>query len=180
MFNFFRKIRFNLLEQKKLGKYFRYASGELILIVLGIFIAIQIDGWNDKRIEQENLRSMLQAIDENIAQDLEAVGKIKQARLQMIEQSEFMFLLISQLDYEQQDILHIRNILIQSSTIKNYSTITSAYDALISSPVSQSLIKSDLSRLMHEYYDLAKQVSDSEKQYVDNIQAIQFFLNIFS
>ncbi len=43
MIKFFRKIRQNLLMENKTGKYFKYAIGEIILVVVGILIALQLN-----------------------------------------------------------------------------------------------------------------------------------------
>ncbi|WP_204346702.1 hypothetical protein [Psychroserpens algicola] len=51
MIKFFRNIRQNLLSEGKTGKYFKYAIGEIILVVIGILIALQINNWNEKRKE---------------------------------------------------------------------------------------------------------------------------------
>jgi len=47
MIKFFRKIRKNLLSEGKTGKYFKYAIGEIVLVVIGILIALQINNWNE-------------------------------------------------------------------------------------------------------------------------------------
>ena len=49
MIKFFRKIRQNLLSEGKTGKYLKYAIGEIILVVIGIFIAIQLNNLNEER-----------------------------------------------------------------------------------------------------------------------------------
>jgi hypothetical protein len=49
MIKFFRKIRQNLLSEGKTGKYFKYAIGEIVLVVIGILIALSINNWNEKR-----------------------------------------------------------------------------------------------------------------------------------
>ncbi|PWH82679.1 hypothetical protein DIS18_10610 [Algibacter marinivivus] len=49
MIKFFRKIRKNLLTEGKTGKYFKYAIGEIVLVVIGILIALQINNWNENR-----------------------------------------------------------------------------------------------------------------------------------
>lgn len=56
MIHFFRKIRQKLLMENKTSRYFKYAIGEIILVVIGILIALQINTWNQKRIDknQEN------------------------------------------------------------------------------------------------------------------------------
>ena len=42
MIKFFRRIRYKLMSENKTGKYFKYAVGEIILVVIGILIALQI------------------------------------------------------------------------------------------------------------------------------------------
>ncbi|WP_411895908.1 DUF6090 family protein [Winogradskyella sp. A2] len=49
MIKFFRQIRFKLMEKGKTGKYFKYAIGEIILVVIGILIALQINNANEDR-----------------------------------------------------------------------------------------------------------------------------------
>jgi hypothetical protein len=56
MIKFFRKIRYNLMEKNKTGKYFKYAIGEIVLVVIGILIAFSINNWNTNR--QENLQEV--------------------------------------------------------------------------------------------------------------------------
>ncbi len=49
MIKFFRKIRQNSLMENKTGRYFKYAIGEIVLVVIGILIALQINTWNEHR-----------------------------------------------------------------------------------------------------------------------------------
>ena len=49
MIKFFRTIRQNLLSENKLSKYLIYAIGEIILVVIGILIALQINNWNENQ-----------------------------------------------------------------------------------------------------------------------------------
>ena len=37
------------MEKNKTGKYFKYAIGEIVLVVIGILIALQINNWNENR-----------------------------------------------------------------------------------------------------------------------------------
>lgn len=49
MIKFFRHIRKSLIEKNKMGKYFKYAIGEIVLVVIGILIALQINNWNEEK-----------------------------------------------------------------------------------------------------------------------------------
>jgi hypothetical protein len=62
MIKFFRKIRFDLMENNKTGKYFKYALGEIILVVIGILIALQINNWNENRIDQKKEKLILKEL----------------------------------------------------------------------------------------------------------------------
>ena len=66
MIKFFRNIRQNLLSEGRTGKYFKYAIGEIILVVVGILIALQINNWN----EQHKLRKLEVSYYKNLKIDL--------------------------------------------------------------------------------------------------------------
>ncbi|MEN2284465.1 DUF6090 family protein, partial [Algoriphagus sp. SE2] len=56
----FRKIRQNLLKKNELSKYLIYATGEIVLVIIGILIALQINNWNEKR--KDNLKEVANLI----------------------------------------------------------------------------------------------------------------------
>ncbi|MEZ4781025.1 MAG: DUF6090 family protein [Flavobacteriaceae bacterium] len=53
MIKFFRRIRQRLVSESKFSKYILYAIGEIILVVIGILLALQINNWNQQRIEDK-------------------------------------------------------------------------------------------------------------------------------
>jgi hypothetical protein len=63
MIKFFRRIRQQLLTENKFRKYLIYAIGEIVLVVIGILIALQINNWNELRkynlIEKEILKGLI-------------------------------------------------------------------------------------------------------------------------
>ena len=70
MIKFFRKIRKHLLAENKFSKYLIYAIGEIILVVIGILIALQINNWNNDNIERELELNMLSEILTNLEKDV--------------------------------------------------------------------------------------------------------------
>ena len=64
MLKFFRTIRKKLIEQSKVRNYFFYAIGEILLVVIGILIALQVNNWNEERklnlLEVSYYESLLQ------------------------------------------------------------------------------------------------------------------------
>jgi hypothetical protein len=53
MLKFFRKIRKELIAEKKVSNYLLYAIGEIVLVVIGILIALAIDNANEQSIKRE-------------------------------------------------------------------------------------------------------------------------------
>jgi hypothetical protein len=57
MIKFFRKIRQNMIKENRVSKYVLYAIGEIILVVIGILIALQINNWNeDKKARKQEIK----------------------------------------------------------------------------------------------------------------------------
>ena len=78
MIKLFRKIRYDLMEKNKTGKYFKYAIGEIILVVVGILIALQINNSNELRKEKDEEALILSDLKEDfIATRLNLLETIK-------------------------------------------------------------------------------------------------------
>ncbi len=76
MIKFFRKIRQNLLSEGKIRKYFKYAIGEIILVVIGILIALWLNNLNTISQNKEKGDIMLLEIRENLISDTLLIGEI--------------------------------------------------------------------------------------------------------
>lgn len=70
MIKFFRKIRQNLLSENRFSKYLFYAIGEIILVVIGILIALQINNWNEHKKTESKARQVLMALRSDLMQDV--------------------------------------------------------------------------------------------------------------
>jgi len=99
MLKFFRKIRQNLLLENKTGKYFKYAIGEIVLVVIGILIALQINNWNEERkdrIREQAILNQLKTEFKNNLTQLDQKNKSKResinSALQLIKYIDFISL----------------------------------------------------------------------------------------
>ncbi|MAB47296.1 MAG: hypothetical protein CMC05_01570 [Flavobacteriaceae bacterium] len=93
MIKFFRKIRYNLMSENKTGKYFKYAIGEIILVVIGILIALQINNWNESRKEQR----LLQTYYKQILEDLDEQKKYSAETITQLDSSIASYEIYTQL-----------------------------------------------------------------------------------
>jgi len=66
MIKFFRNIRQKSIQENKSIKYLKYAIGEIVLVVIGILIALQINNWNENRKEQNVELRILEEIKANL------------------------------------------------------------------------------------------------------------------
>ena len=74
MIKFFRHIRQNLLMENKTSRYFKYAIGEIILVVIGILIALQINNWNEKRKIEKEIQTKIDALVVNLEGEIKVSG----------------------------------------------------------------------------------------------------------
>ena len=71
MITLFRRIRQKLIDSGSITKYLLYAIGEILLVVIGILIALQVNNWNEERKEQNKvdqyIGSLSAELEENIS-----------------------------------------------------------------------------------------------------------------
>lgn len=71
MIKFFRHIRQRMIKENRASKYLLYAIGEIVLVVIGILIALQINTWNEERKTAEHERLYLERLLSENQQDIE-------------------------------------------------------------------------------------------------------------
>jgi len=69
MIKFFRNIRQHMIKENKVTKYLLYAIGEIVLVVIGILIALQVNQWNQNRNERKRELGYLKEIKTNLVSD---------------------------------------------------------------------------------------------------------------
>ncbi|MCW5516482.1 DUF6090 family protein [Muriicola sp. Z0-33] len=94
MIKFFRRFREQLLRENRFGKYMLYAFGEIVLVVIGILIALQINNWNENSKDENlylNYLVRLKSDFENLHQNVEFVGKWTDELVDLAEyQADFL------------------------------------------------------------------------------------------
>ena len=65
----FQKIRQTLIKEGNLKKYLLYATGEILLVMIGISLAFQVNNWNDNRIKQHSEVRYYENVRDQIADD---------------------------------------------------------------------------------------------------------------
>jgi hypothetical protein len=85
MIKFFRKIRQNLLMENKTGKYFKYAIGEIILVVIGILIALQLNTWNEQQKKSKLKNEYVVSLKNDLTKDTIQLNRRLSLNKQMLK-----------------------------------------------------------------------------------------------
>ena len=76
MIKLFRHIRYNIMSENKTGRYFKYAIGEIILVVVGILIALGINNWNQNRLSDKQELTYLSNLKEELGNNIKQLSVI--------------------------------------------------------------------------------------------------------
>lgn len=98
MIKIFRKIRYNLMSENKTGKYFKYAIGEIILVVIGILIALQVNNWNETRKDRIKEKAILKEVYNDFNKNLEQFYPIKKSQFRTYNSGEIVLRNINKLN----------------------------------------------------------------------------------
>jgi hypothetical protein len=80
------------MERKKTGKYFKYAIGEIVLVVIGILIALSLNNWNETRKQDADFDKLIDALENEIIENIyEANYEIDNARKVQSQGSKILF-----------------------------------------------------------------------------------------
>lgn len=76
LFRFFRTLRQRLLAENRIARYLAYAIGEIVLVVIGILIALQVNTWNEAREHRRGERAFYQSLLVDLESDQERMAQL--------------------------------------------------------------------------------------------------------
>ena len=168
----FNKIRFKLLKSKHLSRYITYALGEIILVVIGILLALQINSCNQEYVDDKKVRVYL----ENLIIDLEnQVENIEAQITYEINQKNYVENILQ--SYYKTSKIELDSVFLMSSSKlvgrKTFNRNDPTYTALLTTG-NISLIREDVLKTeLFEYYQKLEQLENmiqfNNTLYVDQI-----------
>ncbi len=165
MIKFFRRIRQRLLSENKFSKYLLYAIGEIVLVVIGILIALQINNWNEHKKEQEFEKEILEQIRANLIKDKLTLESI-QANFEKAMSSTDKILNASWTQEEKDSVQYWLGDVIQ---FDRFQPLTNAYEVAKSKGLGL-ISNKQLRFLIGTYYDdelknVTKSIEDIERTF---------------
>ena len=156
MINFFRKTRKKLADENRFVKYWRYALGEILLVVIGILIALQINNWNEDKKARATELYVLQEILNNLNEDAVILDDIilhrTQTKLAIANMQNY-------LNHQTIDKDTLERDLVNFLTFERYFPINHAYEVLKSKGL--RLTNNALTTKISRYYDYEQKKMNS-------------------
>ena len=164
MIKFFRKIRYNLMSENKTSKYLKYAIGEIVLVVIGILIALQINNWNEEKKVNSSINSHLIILKQNLKEDQ---TQLKSLRQNMKDNIQFANSLLSQIKTIESINPDNKKYLLNLILEFQFSPNTNAIETITQSNEIPHL-QQDLQTAILNYYALIEKTK--EREHISNTQ----------
>jgi len=167
MIKFFRKIRQQLLSEKKSTQYLFYALGEIVLVVLGILIALQINNWNESQKNVRAEQQLLQDLNQEFRMNQKLlIKKLKDVNEGIIIHDSHLKNLASGKSTAQDLILFQKDLIVGAGTSDpSYGVINS----LIGSGDIKLINNDSLKYELTSWKDKMSDLFENEKFHLDNI-----------
>ena len=149
------------MEQNKTSRYFKYAIGEIILVVIGILIALQINNWNESRKSKTFETEILTQIQANLIKDKITLEEIA-SNFQKAVASSNKILDSKWTDQDKDSLKYWLGDIMQ---FDRFQPLTNAYEVLKSKGLDQVQNK-ELRFLLGTYYD------DEAKRSIESIKDV--------
>jgi hypothetical protein len=147
MIKLFRNIRKKLLSEGKTTKYFKYAIGEIVLVVIGILIALQINNWNENRKQKAKVNSYLKSMLIDLNNDTENYTNFIEGFKNDIKRNSIIF---KDKSYQEQSIDSIFSLV--PSIFGNYKIVDQTYQKIKNSGLSNELGSIEINNAINKYY----------------------------
>ena len=162
MIPFFRKIRKQFADDNKPLKYMRYAIGEIILVVIGILIALQVNNQNNIHTEKQALKNYLGKIAQNINDDIEFGQFMLKTRTEQSALCANATNLIANRDFSENSQSIITNAVFAMIIEQPINFNKSGFESLKNSGYLQYLDNSKVEKLIYNYYNTVDNISFEE------------------
>ena len=151
MLTFLRRIRKTLLGQDSTSSYVLYAVGEIVLVVIGILIALQINNWNEARLGKLMAQAHCQNIYNDIQSDIEDLH-FEYARIDNRENAGHYLWKFLYEGSENPDTSLLARAFVDVAQQLGFAQRRTAYEDFIGSDASQYLTNSILKSALSDYY----------------------------
>jgi len=164
MIKFFRKIRYDLMEKNKTGKYLKYAIGEIILVVIGILVALQINTWNEEKKERVQEQKYLIEIKANLESDLLQIEDIRNGYQQISVTADSILMFIKDAKPKTTNYNKLWEYIIAVTYVPSFQSQKNGYNNLISAGNINQIKNQELLREISSHYSNVEHFNELVRQ----------------
>jgi len=164
MIKFFHQIRQNVLSEGKFRKYFTYAIGEIILVVIGILIALQVNSWNQKRLDHREEKEVLISLKEDFRNAIEEFETLNLVRSNLILATKEIFKLTPD-SIDQYPDIYLDSLFSKTLAGPTFNNNFGSLDVLLTSGKIDLILNHQLKEILIEWPgDVADMIEDEVSQ----------------
>ena len=163
MLRFFRQIRQRLITNNRFSKYLLYAIGEILLVVIGILIAFQVDSWKNKKENNLKAQKVLSALHNEFTKNKEQLIRVKSFHTRVINASYDLLDLIAEPPNNYNESL-MDSLIAEYSYFMTFDPYNSALEASISSGDIHLIGNDSLINLLFAYPGMVFDANEEEVQ----------------
>jgi hypothetical protein len=177
MIKFFRKIRQQLLSEGKTGKYLKYAFGEIVLVVFGILIALQINNWNENRKFANEEINILDALYSDFKISKQRIEETIKIQSKVLNYSQILIRIherqnIREYQYFDTHLDSLGKLIGYGTSWYRAEPLTGAYNSLIGAGKIDLIKNKDLRQLLAQF------IADFESGFEDQESSMQLLAKL--
>lgn len=180
MSNIFRKIRKSILNEgptsagnKRINKYLPYAIGEILLVMIGILLALQVNNWNENLKMQKKVETSLQNLQNDLNSDIEFLTELDSIYADWHLQAENI--LKSLRNKTTSQFSDLSEFSVGRGSMNNLSIRSTTFDQMRNTGLLFELENPELVQNIYEYYEFAE--LEIDKANLDNQEFYRYVSN---
>ena len=185
MIKFFRHIRKSLIENNQMGnptsakasagKYFKYAIGEILLVVIGILIALQVNNWNEKRKLRTTQKNYLKELSADIDSMKVQYKSLVEDNTQDLTSALEVFNSLKSCELKKEQKKHLDELLISYNSLIVFYQVRDTYEEMLSANILAEIENKKIKTNITEFYahrDAMQHYIDEYRQDISNSYTI--------
>jgi hypothetical protein len=144
-------------------KYSLYAIGEIVLVVLGILIALQINNWNEERKEQNTEKDLLQSLHRDFSESKKA---FRHLIVPLERQDQTMSLLLAQCGPQEKSFSRFEtdSLISKMDAQPSFEPTNGTINTIINSGQLKLIQNQELRDLLSNWHALIEDLRNNEKE----------------
>lgn len=149
------------MQQNKFGKYLKYAVGEIFLVMVGILLALQVNNWNQNRLQKIEQNAMIKNLNKEFIHNKNKLQEAVRANMSTLNAR---YKLIDLIGKSRDTLIHanIDSLILVAVTFEKFDPSENTISDIVQSGALRSFRHEKIKELIYEWTSLVKKL---EKNY---------------